>query len=194
MLITMSATRAKTITTKITTIKSASNWRWLCLCCFLCLAAAAQANSSSSSGSGSKSSPVIAKDATHIYKIKRQDKYQQPQKQQQQLPQQLQLRGSQSDVVPAQQQKQLKRRTHALNKKLLSKLGFVKVKAPNSHNRKRLAVESRRHSSRDDSHMFIIKLPPNLHYYSGPNSVQNTLDAVKGQQHSRSSSKRSLIK
>lgn len=30
--------------------------------------------------------------------------------------------------------------------------------------------------------MFIIKLPPNLHYYSGPNSVQNTLDAVKGQQ------------
>ncbi|EDW16814.2 uncharacterized protein LOC6575341 [Drosophila mojavensis] len=184
MLITMSATRAKTITTKITTIKSANNWRWICLCCFVCLAAAAQANSSSgsSNGSGSKSSPVIAKDATHIYKIKRQDKYQQPQKQQQQLPQQLQLRGSQSDVVPAQQQKQLKRRTHALNKKLLSKLGFVKVKAPNSHNRKRLAVESRRHSSRDDSHMFIIKLPPNLHYYSGPNSVQNTLDAVKGQQ------------
>lgn len=30
--------------------------------------------------------------------------------------------------------------------------------------------------------MFIIKLPPNLHYYTGPNSVRNTLDAVKGQQ------------
>lgn len=48
----------------------------------------------------------------------------------------------------------------------------MKVKAPNSHNRKRLAVESRRHASRDDSHMFIIKLPPNLHYYTGPNGVQ----------------------
>lgn len=48
----------------------------------------------------------------------------------------------------------------------------MKVKAPNSHNRKRLAVESRRHASRDDSHMFIIKLPPNLHYYNSPNGVQ----------------------
>lgn len=53
-----------------------------------------------------------------------------------------------------------------------SKMGFMKVKAPNSHNRKRLAVESRRHASRDDSHMFIIKLPPNLHYYNSPNGVQ----------------------
>lgn len=51
-------------------------------------------------------------------------------------------------------------------------MGFMKVKAPNSHNRKRLAVESRRHASRDDSHMFIIKLPPNLHYYTSPNGVQ----------------------
>lgn len=51
-------------------------------------------------------------------------------------------------------------------------MGFMKVKAPNSHNRKRLAVESRRHASRDDSHMFIIKLPPNLHYYNSPNGVQ----------------------
>ncbi|XP_037943496.1 uncharacterized protein LOC119676328 [Teleopsis dalmanni] len=58
--------------------------------------------------------------------------------------------------------------SHSMNKKLLSKLGFTKVKAPNSHNRKRLAIESRRHASPDDSHMFIIKLPPNLYYYSSP--------------------------
>ncbi|XP_055907597.1 uncharacterized protein LOC129942606 [Eupeodes corollae] len=57
---------------------------------------------------------------------------------------------------------------HILNKKLLNKLGLAKVRAPNSHNRKRLAVESRRHASPDDSHMFIIKLPPNLYYYTGP--------------------------
>lgn len=49
-------------------------------------------------------------------------------------------------------------------------MGFMKVKAPNSHNRKRLAVESRRHAARDDSHMFIIKLPPNMHYYAGPDA------------------------
>ncbi|XP_061399166.1 uncharacterized protein LOC133334867, partial [Musca vetustissima] len=58
--------------------------------------------------------------------------------------------------------------SHSLNKKLLNKLGFTKVKAPNSHNRKRLAVESRRHASPDDSHMFIIKLPPNMYYYANP--------------------------
>lgn len=55
-----------------------------------------------------------------------------------------------------------------------SQMGFMKVKAPNSHNRKRLAVESRRHASRDDSHMFIIKLPPNMHYYAGP-AARNAL-------------------
>lgn len=59
--------------------------------------------------------PATAKDAAHMYKIKRQDKYQQ---------QQLQLRASQSDVVPAplsgtKQQKQLTRGAHGLNKKLL---------------------------------------------------------------------------
>jgi len=62
-------------------------------------------------------------------------------------------------------------------------MGFMKVKAPNSHNRKRLAVESRRHASRDDSHMFIIKLPPNLHYYTGPNAVRNSLDVASKSQH-----------
>lgn len=54
---------------------------------------------------------------------------------------------------------------------LSSKLGLTKIRAPNSHNRKRLAVESRRHASPDDSHMFIIKLPPNLYYYTGPKAV-----------------------
>ncbi|TMW48776.1 hypothetical protein DOY81_006154, partial [Sarcophaga bullata] len=58
--------------------------------------------------------------------------------------------------------------SHGLNRKLLNKLGFTKVKAPNSHNRKRLAIESRRHASPDDSHMFIIKLPPNMYYYTNP--------------------------
>lgn len=62
-------------------------------------------------------------------------------------------------------------------------MGFMKVKAPNSHNRKRLAVESRRHASRDDSHMFIIKLPPNLHYYASPNGVRNSLDVPSKTQH-----------
>ncbi|XP_043071082.1 neurogenic locus Notch protein isoform X2 [Drosophila grimshawi] len=178
----MSATR--TLTT-ITT-RRAANWRWLC--CFLCLAAVAQASNGSGSGigGGSHSSPksmarptaAIPKDTTHINKYKRQDKYQQQQQQQQQLQlhqkqqQQLQLR---SDAVAARltgakQQKPLTRGAHGLNKKLLNKMGFMKVKAPNSHNRKRLAVESRRHASRDDSHMFIIKLPPNLHYYTAPSS------------------------
>uniref|UniRef100_A0A1I8Q6C0 Uncharacterized protein n=1 Tax=Stomoxys calcitrans TaxID=35570 RepID=A0A1I8Q6C0_STOCA len=64
--------------------------------------------------------------------------------------------------------KNMGKNSHGLNKKLLNKLGFTKVKAPNSHNRKRLAVESRRHASPDDSHMFIIKLPPNMYYYTNP--------------------------
>lgn len=55
------------------------------------------------------------------------------------------------------------------------KLGFTKVKAPNSHHRKRLAVESRRHSSPDDSHMFIIKLPPNFVYYTNPKGEANSI-------------------
>ncbi|RZC27662.1 hypothetical protein BDFB_000107 [Asbolus verrucosus] len=56
---------------------------------------------------------------------------------------------------------------------LFTKLGLTRVRAPNSHHRKRLAVESRHHTRSDDSHMFIIKLPPNPHYYvhNSPNSV-----------------------
>lgn len=47
------------------------------------------------------------------------------------------------------------------------------MRGPNNHQRKRVAVESRHHSRSDDSHMFIIKLPPNPHYYihNRPNSV-----------------------
>lgn len=43
-----------------------------------------------------------------------------------------------------------------------------------SHYRKRLAVDERHTSRTDDSHMFIIKLPPNPHYY-----VQNYVHSAK---------------
>ncbi|KAI4457023.1 hypothetical protein MML48_8g00007649 [Holotrichia oblita] len=56
---------------------------------------------------------------------------------------------------------------------VLTKIGFSKIRAPNSHHKKRVAVESRQHSRTDDSHMYIIKLPPNQHYYvhNRPNSL-----------------------
>ncbi|XP_017052775.1 uncharacterized protein LOC108095948 [Drosophila ficusphila] len=135
--------------------------------CLLCLVAMAHGVSNS----GAATVPVLAKDVVHMHKTKRLD------------------RRSGSGVAAAaaagtgtgagpltaiKQPKQLARSAHGLNKKLLSQMGFMKVKAPNSHNRKRLAVESRRHSSRDDSHMFIIKLPPNMHYYAGP-AAKNSL-------------------
>lgn len=53
-------------------------------------------------------------------------------------------------------------------------LGLSKIKTPPGHHRKRLAVESSRHHSRpDDSHMFIIKLPPNPYYYANTNTAQD---------------------
>ncbi|XP_060522829.1 uncharacterized protein LOC132699885 isoform X2 [Cylas formicarius] len=52
------------------------------------------------------------------------------------------------------------------NHELLVNLGLQKIRSPNTHHRKRLAVESRHHIRPDDSHMFIIKLPPNPHYYA----------------------------
>lgn len=60
------------------------------------------------------------------------------------------------------------------NHELLSKIGLTRVRTPQSHHRKRLAVQSRHHSRSDDSHMFIIKLPPNPHYYgfNNPNSIE----------------------
>ncbi|PSN54116.1 hypothetical protein C0J52_09471 [Blattella germanica] len=40
-------------------------------------------------------------------------------------------------------------------------------RAPANHHRKRVASESRHHGvNSDDSHMFIIKLPPNPYYYT----------------------------
>lgn len=70
------------------------------------------------------------------------------------------------------------------NHELLKKLGMTKVKHPNSHHRKRLAVESRHHTRSDDSHMFIIKLPPNPHYYgeNRPNSVEEGVISQKNYQ------------
>ncbi|CAH1124896.1 unnamed protein product [Ceutorhynchus assimilis] len=64
-------------------------------------------------------------------------------------------------------------RPQSKNHNMLTKLGLQKIRSPNTHHRKRLAVESRQHSRSDDSHMFIIKLPPNPHYYvlNKPNSV-----------------------
>lgn len=51
-------------------------------------------------------------------------------------------------------------------------LGLSKVKPLPGHHRKRLAIESSRHHSRpDDSHMFIIKLPPNPYYYANTNTA-----------------------
>lgn len=61
------------------------------------------------------------------------------------------------------------------NHELLTKLGLQRIRGPNSHHRKRLAVESRQHSRSDDSHMYIVKLPPHPHYYvhNAPNSLDD---------------------
>ncbi|XP_072380438.1 uncharacterized protein [Diabrotica undecimpunctata] len=68
-----------------------------------------------------------------------------------------------------------KQSSSSKNHDLLTQLGLQRIKGPNSHHRKRLAVESRHHSRSDDSHMFIVKLPPHPHYYvhNKPNSVDN---------------------
>ncbi|CAG9855804.1 unnamed protein product [Phyllotreta striolata] len=67
-----------------------------------------------------------------------------------------------------------KQQTSTKNHELLTKLGLQKIRGPNSHHKKRLAVESRHHSRSDDSHMFIVKLPPHPHYYV--HNAQNSLD------------------
>ncbi|EDX14679.1 GD21347 [Drosophila simulans] len=123
--------------------------RLLGLYCLLCVVAMAQGVSNSVSLAAPTAS--AAKDVAHMHRPKRLDR---------------RSGAGSSPLTAIKQPKQLARSAHGLNKKLLSQMGFMKVKAPNSHNRKRLAVESRRHSSRDDSHMFIIKLPPNMHYYA----------------------------
>ncbi|EDV53384.2 uncharacterized protein Dere_GG11569 [Drosophila erecta] len=128
------------------------------LYCLMCVAAMAQGASNSGAPAASA---AAAKDVAHMHRPKRLDRRSGA----------AMALGS-SPLTP----KPLARSAHGLNKKLLSQMGFMKVKAPNSHNRKRLAVESRRHSSRDDSHMFIIKLPPNMHYYAGPGARNSVAD------------------
>lgn len=61
------------------------------------------------------------------------------------------------------------------NHNLLKSIGLQKVRMPTSHYRKRLAVDARHYSRSDDSHMFVIKLPPNPHYY-----VHNRPDKTAG--------------
>uniref|UniRef100_A0A6P4ERU9 Uncharacterized protein LOC108045909 n=1 Tax=Drosophila rhopaloa TaxID=1041015 RepID=A0A6P4ERU9_DRORH len=148
--------------------------------CLLCLAT--MAHGASNSGAGT--APLLAKDVVHMHhKTKRLDR------------RSGSGTGTGTDPLTAiKQPKQLARSAHGLNKKLLSQMGFMKVKAPNSHNRKRLAVESRRHSSRDDSHMFIIKLPPNMHYYAGPGAKNALVDQQEkstggGKQHGNAPNK-----
>jgi Domain of unknown function (DUF4786) len=53
------------------------------------------------------------------------------------------------------------------------KLGLSKIRVSPNHHKKRLAVESRNHRA-DDSHMFVIKLPPNPYYYAQHN--KNAID------------------
>ncbi|XP_062536281.1 uncharacterized protein LOC134205228 [Armigeres subalbatus] len=66
------------------------------------------------------------------------------------------------------------------NPALLSKLGLGKLHISSSHHKKRLAVESRHHGRPDDSHMFVIKLPPNPYYYTnnGPVPAPNAIEDV----------------
>lgn len=61
-----------------------------------------------------------------------------------------------------------------------SKLGLGKLHISSSHQKKRLAVESRHHGRPDDSHMFVIKLPPNPYYYTnnGPVPAPNAIEDV----------------
>ena len=52
---------------------------------------------------------------------------------------------------------------------------------PLNHHKKRVASESRHHGvSSDDSHMFVIKLPPNPYYYSHlkPTKVSSSYNSV----------------
>lgn len=67
------------------------------------------------------------------------------------------------------------------NHSLLKSLGLQKVRMPTSHYRKRLAVDARHYSRSDDSHMFVIKLPPNPHYYvhNRPDKNSNLVEKKK---------------
>lgn len=60
-------------------------------------------------------------------------------------------------------------------------MGLQKLHISSGQQKKRLAVQSRHHGHPDDSHMFIIKLPPNQAYYGNaktqaPNSPNSISD------------------
>jgi hypothetical protein len=70
---------------------------------------------------------------------------------------------------------------NSANRELLTRLGMSRRRMPLNHHKKRVASESRHHGvSSDDSHMFIIKLPPNPYYYSHlkPAKVSNSFNSV----------------
>lgn len=52
---------------------------------------------------------------------------------------------------------------------VLRHLGMTRMKNPGNHHRKRLASQSRKSHS-GDSHMYVIKLPPNPYYYDAEHS------------------------
>ncbi|XP_058055821.1 uncharacterized protein LOC131207229 [Anopheles bellator] len=64
------------------------------------------------------------------------------------------------------------------NAELFSKLGLGRVRPSTNHHRKRLAEESRHHGRPDDSHMYVIKLPPNPYYYAHNVAPQNSIADV----------------
>ncbi|XP_023715596.1 uncharacterized protein LOC111868819 [Cryptotermes secundus] len=70
---------------------------------------------------------------------------------------------------------------NSANHELLTRLGMSRRRMALNHHKKRVASESRHHGvNSDDSHMFIIKLPPNPYYYSHmkPVKVSTNFNAV----------------
>uniref|UniRef100_A0A182MDE4 Uncharacterized protein n=1 Tax=Anopheles culicifacies TaxID=139723 RepID=A0A182MDE4_9DIPT len=63
------------------------------------------------------------------------------------------------------------------NAELFGKLGLGKVRPATNHHKKRLAEESRHYGRPDDSHMYVIKLPPNPYYYTN-NAPLNSISDV----------------
>ncbi|XP_075230864.1 uncharacterized protein LOC142329866 [Lycorma delicatula] len=65
------------------------------------------------------------------------------------------------------------------NAELLHKIGMAKIKTPMiNHHRKRLASQSRK-AQPGDSHMFVIKLPPNPYYYAHSKPVSPQFNDVQ---------------
>ncbi|XP_050072217.1 uncharacterized protein LOC126560099 [Anopheles maculipalpis] len=63
------------------------------------------------------------------------------------------------------------------NAELFGKLGLGKIRPATNHHKKRLAEESRHYGRPDDSHMYVIKLPPNPYYYTN-NAPLNSISDV----------------